>query len=242
MKELALSNCPICRGIGFLLRDVPPGHEDFGRLYPCGCRRALLQQRHEAQLRDASSLVGKLLEKRFDTFRVESPAGRQALDAARAFARSPAGWLVLVGAPGRGKTHLAAAIANARLDALQPVLFVVVPDLLDHLRATYNPASPVAYDQRFHQVRDHPLLVLDDLGSESPTAWADEKLYQILNHRYNAALPTVITSNLRLEEWDPRIRMRAQDSGISTVIRVDRVQRSRRTSAAAHTDDRQNWL
>src|SRR4029078_3601947 len=83
------------------------------------------------------------------------------------------------------------------------VLFAVVPDLLDHLRATFDPTNGVAYDDRFSAIRNSPLLVLDDLGTENTTPWAREKLYQIFNHRYNEQLPTVITSNQdfkRIEE------------------------------------------
>lgn len=80
-----------------------------------------------------------------------------------------------------------------------------MPDLLDHLRATFGPSSEVAYDERFELVRNVALLVLDDLGTESATAWAREKLYQIINHRYNLELPTIITSNRPLDSLDQRI-------------------------------------
>jgi DNA replication protein DnaC len=56
------------------------------------------------------------------------------------------------------------------------------------------------------------LLILDDLGTQSATPWAREKLYQIFNHRYTAQLPTVITTASRLDEIDPRIRSRMLDS------------------------------
>ena len=65
-------------------------------------------------------------------------------------------------------------------------MFVVVPDLLDHLRATFSPTSTVSYDRRFEEIRTTPLLVLDDLGTQAMTPWAREKLYQLFNHRYNA--------------------------------------------------------
>ena len=60
-----------------------------------------------------------------------------------------------------------------------------------------------------------PLLILDDLGAESSTAWADEKLYQIVVHRHELRLPTVITSTFsldELEETKPRIASRLTDS------------------------------
>ena len=100
------------------------------------------------------------------------------------------------------------------------MLFVVVPDLLDHLRATFGPNSPVSYDERFDEVRNAPLLILDDLGTQSSTAWAQEKLFQILNHRYNARLPTVVTSNHALEEIDLRIRSRMVDPGLATFVTI----------------------
>ncbi len=118
---------------------------------------------------------------------------RQALTFARNYAADPEDWLVLTGGYGCGKTHLAAAVANARMGQGYSVLFVVVPDLLDHLRATYSPDSHVSYDERLDQVRTAPLLILDDLGTHSATPWAQEKLYQVFNYRYNARLPTVIT-------------------------------------------------
>jgi DNA replication protein DnaC len=134
-----------------------------------------------------------------------------ALRAAMQFAEKPEGWLVLTGPYGSGKTHLAAAIANHRAGEGFPVMFVVVPDLLDHLRATFSPDSTTRYDQRFEEVRTVPLLVLDDLGTQATTPWVREKLYQLLNHRYNAALPTVITTADRLDQIDERLRTRMLD-------------------------------
>ena len=66
---------------------------------------------------------------------------------------------------GNGKTHLAAAIANYVADSGEPVLFVVVPGLLDHLRASFNPSSQSRLDKRFDEVKSAALLVLDDLGN-----------------------------------------------------------------------------
>ena len=67
------------------------------------------------------------------------------------------------------------------------VVFVTAPDLLDYLRVTFSPSSGSSFDRRFQIVRNTPLLVLDDLSTESATAWAKEKLFQLLNHRYVAA-------------------------------------------------------
>jgi len=145
---------------------------------------------------------------------------KQAVSHARAFAENPEGWLIFTGTYGCGKTHLAAAIANHNATQGRPALFVVVPDLLDHLRATFNPQSAVTFDQRFEEVRRAPLLVLDDLGTESATPWAREKLYQIFDYRYNAHLPTVITTATPIEELDPRLATRMLDVSLCTPFAI----------------------
>jgi DNA replication protein DnaC len=118
----------------------------------------------------------------------------------------------LSGTYGCGKTHLAAAIANHySAHASGDVMFVVVPDLLDHLRAAFSPQSGTPYDRRFDEVKKAPLLILDDLGTESATPWAREKLFQLLNYRYNAQLPTIITTTSTPDEIEPWLRTRMFD-------------------------------
>ncbi|MCX7838813.1 MAG: ATP-binding protein [Anaerolineae bacterium] len=221
------SVCPICRGVGFFRRDVPVDHPDFGRAIPCECKIRETQQSSLEDVRQKSGL-GHLPQMTFETFRPDGiglPPDkrknlRDAYDAARAFAENPRGWLLLKGGLGCGKTHLAAAIANACLARGIAVLFVVVPDLLDHLRATFAPTSRVSYDDRFENIRTVPCLILDDLGTQATTAWAQEKLFQLFNYRYNAQLPTVVTTNRELEEIDPRVRSRLADTTFCKIVTI----------------------
>jgi DNA replication protein DnaC len=97
----------------------------------------------------------------------------------------------------------------------------MIPDLLDHLRAAFSPNSGTSYDRRFDEVRTAPLLVLDDLGSQSTTPWAREKLYQLLNYRYNRELPTVITVPVDLlKDVDIRIQTRILDKRLCEVVEI----------------------
>ncbi|PDV98551.1 ATP-binding protein [Candidatus Chloroploca asiatica] len=212
--------CPTCRGAGYMVADVPYGHPRFAELIACACKQTEQQQRRQGRLEQLSNLA-EVRSLTFDAFNPDVPGVRKAYLRAREFAQQPQGWLLLFGSYGAGKTHLAAAVANAVLARGTQVLFTVVPDLLDHLRATYGPTSEVGYDEHFEVVRTVPLLVLDDLGTESATAWAREKLYQIVNHRYNLALPTIITSNRALEHLDQRIVSRMhQHAFAGEILRI----------------------
>lgn len=149
------------------------------------------------------------------------------------FALAPQDWVVFLGTIGCGKTHLAAAIANYRRQQGKPAYFLVVPDFLDHLRSTFSPDSGLTYDELFERVKSCPLLILDDFGQHSSTAWAQGKLYQLVNHRYNARLPTVFTSSLSLEEIETRVSSRMADARLSTVFSIQAPDyRSDRPSAA----------
>ena len=97
---------------------------------------------------------------------------------------------------------------------------VFVPDLLDHLRATFSPASTVSLDRRFEEVRTAQLLILDDLGTQSMTPWVREKLYQLFNYRYSAKLPTVITTHDHVKEVDPRLLSRFEDKRICEICAI----------------------
>jgi DNA replication protein DnaC len=196
---------------------------------PCSCTQPERDKKSRSRLQRYSGLEMKLLQKmtfdNFDWKRVNLPPDQrqnleQAYRLALDFAKSPENWLVFQGVTGCGKTHLAAAIANYRLKEGKPAKFEVVPDLLDHLRFTFSPESQVSYDQLFEEVKNAPLLILDDFGEQSTTPWAQEKLYQIINYRYNARLATVITTRYSLDEIDSPISSRLADPKISTLWNI----------------------
>ena len=145
-----------------------------------------------------------------------------ALNAAKSFAENPEEgcWLVLGGTTGVGKTHLAAAIWNDAIQKGRPAFFAFVPELLDHLRYTFAPTSDVTYDELFERVKGEPLLILDDLGAQVSTPWAKEKLYQLLVHRHNARLPTVITMGQGVSV-DPPIISRLRDTVAATPVDIE---------------------
>ncbi len=220
-------NCPHCHGVGYLRSDVPVGHPDFGKLQVCVCRRANVTNKVRERL-FALSHLDELRELTFETFK---PRGRKGLGEMQAnslemafnqathYAQSLNGWLLLQGGYGCGKTHLAAAIANYAVGMGVPTLFLTVPDLLDTLRFAYD-SDDTTFEERFDEIRNAQLLVLDDFGTQNATGWAQEKLFQIVNYRYINKLPTVVTTNLALDEIEARIRSRLADPELVTQTRI----------------------
>jgi len=190
-----------------------------------------LNEEHLARLKRYSNL-GALAQFTFENLEPQGRSGnpksqeqfQRVYETAKAFASDPKGWLVLVGPSGSGKTHLAAAIANERISRGFPAFYVSTPDLLDHLRAAFNPGSEIPYDEFFDQVRNAPLLVLDDFGAQSSTPWAREKLDQLLTYRFNSKLPTVIVPIVPLEQIDERLQTRLTDPEMSQICTIEEKQ------------------
>ena len=216
-----------CGGRGWYTPDVAVDDAEFGKVIVCDCQHQRVERERSARLLRYSNL-GDLKRFTFDTLRPEGRADdeasqrlfAQAHQAAVGYADAPRGWLVFTGTNGVGKTHLAAAIGSRCIETGHVVFFSHVPDLLDHLRATFSPTSEIAYSELFEQVRTTPLLILDGLGAQSTTPWAEEKLRQIVNHRYNAELPSVFTISGPMEDLDPYILSRLRSPGFSQVVEL----------------------
>jgi len=220
-------DCPVCHGIGWVRLDVPLESPDFGKLTVCICRQKEAATTTSNRLYQLSNLEA-FQNMTFVTFKEQGRLGlgddqvrslKTALSQATLFAKELKGWILFSGGYGTGKTHLAAAIANFDVGLNVPTLFLTVPDLLDWLRFAYD--SPEAtFEERFNEIRNIRLLVLDDLGTQNATPWAEEKLFQIINHRYVNRLATVITTNQQMDEIDGRVRSRLEDPDLVTLVRI----------------------
>lgn len=236
-------NCPHCHGAGYVRSDVPIGHPDFGKLQICVCRRARVTDTVRQRL-FALSHLDELKDLTFESFKprgrkglgeMQSTSLEMAMNQAQHYAQSLNGWLLLTGGYGCGKTHLAAAIANYAVGMGVPTLFLTVPDLLDTLRFSYA-SEDTTFEERFDEIRNAKLLVLDDFGTQNATGWAQEKLFQIVNYRYINKLPTVVTTNLALDEIEARIRSRLSDPELVTQTRINAPDFRRPMNDAGHPE------
>ena len=218
----AQSDCPICAGFGWVRVDAALGDLDFGQALRCRCVSGADQARAAELLKAATRLPANLSGRTFANFlpgwsgrKKEPPAGgivdrrQKALDAVLAWVEH-GGWLTLQGSYGTGKTHLAAAATNALVAAGKPAIFALVPDLLDGLR---DQIRQDAFLETFDALKQTPGLILDDLGIQHATSWAEEKLCQLYDHRANWSLATLTTTNASIGELPPRIVARMQRMG-----------------------------
>lgn len=166
---------------------------------------------------DRAGLVGWLKEAAFKTFRPRDDWA----DAMRVCSRVKAyayallngsldgkPFLILHGAWGTGKSHLAAAVIRASLEAgWNEVYFRVWTEYLSRLQASWNRKrngndGETEYDIEA-ELKDGKLVVIDDLDKRRPTEWTKEVLVGVINYRYNSGLPTILTFNYGPEDFDP---------------------------------------
>ncbi len=106
--------------------------------------------------------------------------------------------LMLSGPVGVGKTHLAAAILHVVIAKGIAGAMVVVPNLLDEIKFTFN--DPSADKRLAQKLAEKHFIVLDDMGAEKVTDWAKNEIYKLVNKRYEQELPTIITTNCTFGE------------------------------------------
>jgi len=107
--------------------------------------------------------------------------------------------LLLYGKAGNGKTYLSFAIANALYKQGKAVMAISISKLLSIIKDSFDKHGEYGETDVLNTVRDASLLVLDDLGVEYKTAWAYEKFYTIIDTRYRANKPVIVTTNLTLD-------------------------------------------
>lgn len=212
--------CEVCHDQFFVREDVPVGHPNFGRALPCDCYRESHRQEIQENLLRSCALPPGGREMTFETFKVR-PGLQAAYEAAAVFGQdaSEVFMLTLAGRSGAGKTHLGIAIAQRWLGNFRVARYVHAGMLLADLRAGFS-SNREGYEERKERYQTAPLLVLDDLGAEKTTDWAQEQLDMLIDYRYMQRLHTVVTTNLRTEDLPERIASRLQDTRFGVTVGI----------------------
>jgi len=194
-------------------------YDDFSRLAvlmckPCKYREQQLKQIRVSRNFARCQLPPKYVGKSFNSYEV-TQFNELAVRGAKWVIQNPDNGLLFYGNPGVGKTFLAAIIAQELLKIGKSVIFGDVPSLLDAMKATFNNDDKQAkLDDVMKELEEVDMLILDDIGAESPTEWAAERLYLVVNSRYNAGKPIIATSNFNGTELTQRFRVRDKSGRI----------------------------
>ena len=103
--------------------------------------------------------------------------------------------LLLYGPVGTGKSFLAACIANRLIDKGMKVKMTNFSALINEIQATFDGKQEIIDD-----LNRYPLLIIDDLGVERQTEYMQEQVFNIIDTRYRAGLPMIVTTNLSIDE------------------------------------------
>ena len=194
-------NCLQCGGTGYVVLELKDGLTGATR---CECfgRRSL-----DDAIRRAGIPLNYWHDS-LDNFELPPPASNpiayQAMAGVmvevRSYARSfPAvdkPGLLLVGDTGTGKTHLAVAVLKIMLDNGHNGVFYDYQNLLDRIRASYDETSGGSDKEIYREALETEILLLDDLGSQRTTDWAQDIVTSLITYRCNHQLPLLATTNL----------------------------------------------
>lgn len=183
--------CGRCQGTGWLLEDA--GGSQVAKR--CSC----YIDRWKQSLLDQANIPRRYHACRLDNFEVHNDSHRDALKISRQFVNNyPAQdvGLVFIGPCGVGKTHLAVSIIQELMRTKDAsCIFYDFRDLIREIQSTFTPESTLSESDVIAPVFQSEVLVLDELGAKRTSAWVEETVFYIINHRYNHKKMTLFTTN-----------------------------------------------
>ena len=190
--------CEKCGGTGFVI--VERAHVSGATR--CDCRFEDIASRRES----AAQIPPLYRQACFEnfTFTSDNPLASRDLKAALLAAKRFADdfpsenrpGLLLIGDPGTGKTHLAVAALRRIMDKGFECLFSDYQNLIDRIRAGYDPASNSSDRELYKVALETGVLLLDDLGAHRVLDWVEDTITSIITYRCNHRKPLIATTNL----------------------------------------------
>jgi DNA replication protein DnaC len=191
--------CSKCGGVGWIIVE----RANVSGAEPCECRNQGRAERMEGR----AQLPPLYQHASFDNFVVpgpDNPIARRELtnvllavkNFVRDFPNENRPGLLLIGEPGTGKTHLAAAALRQIVEKGFEGLFCDYQNLLDRIRSGYDASSNSADREAYRVALDTEVLLLDDIGAHRVTDWVEDTITSIITSRCNNRKALIATTNL----------------------------------------------
>ena len=187
------NQCPECDGYGHVI-------DEDGRARPCIC----VKKEIVVSGIERARIPGRFAQQSLDTFVPKNNSLKKKLTFVRQYIRDYSlentKGIYICGGTGAGKTHLATGILKGLIERGFDGVFYNVVDLLDAIRSTYDPQQPAAPKGRLMKDLERQIFVLDDFGTQKTSAWVADRLYSLINRRYQDCKTLIITSNKSFDE------------------------------------------
>lgn len=202
--------CRICKDKGFIDRRDEKGYV-YSRM--CECRIKQREKERTMRLIEASGLKGKFERCMFDNYQTPEPFQKQLLDLCKKYTEeTESKWLLLSGQSGCGKTHLCTAVCGQLIKRGCSVRYLAWRD--DGAKIKRNANNDEAYTALTEPYKQCDVLYIDDLFKGGMTEADINLAFEILNHRYDRQLRTIISAELpmvKLKELDEAIAGRINE-------------------------------
>ena len=214
------TDCPFCGRILEPRGVIMNGRVAWVAYEPCGCEgEAAAAKEAEAREREARErerkvkLIRSGVKKRYLEATVDEVKAQRYMER---FGSDDGRGLYIHGNVGTGKTYLASAMARMFVDAGYSVVLTTTLSMLEDIQDTYGKeASSLDAVLRF---ASSDVLILDDFGKESASAWSASMLFQIVNYRYEAMRPLIVTSQYDLAGLEKRIARQGEYESARAIV------------------------
>jgi DNA replication protein DnaC len=211
---MTMPECERCRGTGFEIAQVEGADGEQREVARrCACRNPTAGDNAD-RLHAALRIPPRYEHCTFAEFKIGStPAAKEARDIALSFCvayptrmrsnnNDQGLGLIFSGGTGRGKTHLAVAVLRELAEVHSARgQFWDYHELMREIRSSYDPGTAITEYSLLEPIIELDVLLLDDLGAWKVTDWMTDTLFYILNRRFLARRPTLITTNYYDQEF-----------------------------------------
>lgn len=205
-------DCVDCHGLGYLRRDFPVGHPEYGKLEVCVCAKDVIAMREADKLARASDLLPEDYRLRWNHI-MPTDDNRETIETIKTNLARGYGWIFVHGHSGPGKSLVLKTAISESIAEGKAAIYSHWYSILDDLRKGVGDGT---FGDNLNRWRDIPVLAIDEMFRNQDTEWVFEVKPKLLDYRYELAMierraVTIFGSNYGLDEMEEWLASRMKD-------------------------------